>query len=226
MYKNLSQLHTHKRPCMPPFCRMADLYTPYLCCDTFFSPRSSDNKLVFLGLDYLGLGGGSSGAPALHRVTAAAAAGDSSSGGSGSTIIIAKAARRALVGDLLLVFDYDSEVGVTARASRSAPVGPPRLLSASSRRMERNTNQCKCRWRCHLRRCYCCCSAAAVGQSCPLGARRRRARSLFTRAPFLRSTRSSATLSLSQNTLEDIMFGRGEREKFRHDERKKRSRCA
>ncbi len=110
----------------------------------FFFLEAAIRSFFSLSLDYLGLGGGSSGAPALRRVAAAAAAGGSSSGGSGSTMTTAKAARRALVGDLLLVFDYDPR-SVTARASRSAPVGQPRLLSASSRCMEKDTSQCKSR---------------------------------------------------------------------------------
>ena len=190
-----------------------------------FSRRSSDNKLVFLGLDYLGLGGGSSGAPALHRVTAAAASGDSSSGGSGSTITTAKAARRALVGDLLLVFDYDSEVGdsqgfeVCACWTTSSFIGQQPPYGKRHEPVQMPLAMPLAALLLLLQRR---CSGAK------LPARRTQTTStfLFTRAPFLRSTRSSATFSLSRSTLEDIMFGRGEREKFRHDERKKRSRCA
>lgn len=182
-------------------------------------------SLFSLGLGFLGLGGGSSDAPALHRVAAAAAAASSSSGGSGSTMTTARVAWRALVGDLLLVFDDDSEVDdsqgfeVCACWTTSSFIG---LQPPYGKRHEPVQMPLAMPLAALLLLLQRRCSGAK------LPARRTQTTStfLFTRAPFLRSTRSSATLSLSRNTLEYIMFGRGEREKFRHDERKKRSRCA
>ncbi len=191
----------------------------------FFFREAAIRSLFSLGLDYLGLGGGSSDAPALHRVAAAAAAGGSSSGGSGSAMTTAKAVRRALVGVLLLVFDYDSEVGdsqgfdVCACWTTSSFIGQQPPYGKRHEPVQKPLAMPLAALLLLLQRR---CSGAK------LPARRTQTKStfLFTRAPFLRSTRSSAKLCLPQNTLEDIMFGRGEREKFWHDERKKRSRCA